>query len=130
MCPSSSISRLNTTLTGYHKAGADITIHSAHKFVGGATAGIVAGRKAMVRAAFLQNYGIGRPMKVGKEGIAAAIVALRAFAAEDRAAVRAALREPLLCWREAVADIGGDPRRARPRSDRQPLRPAARHHPA
>ena len=43
----------------------------------------------MVRAAFLQNYGIGRPMKVGKEGIAAAIVALRTFAAEDRAAIRA-----------------------------------------
>jgi D-glucosaminate-6-phosphate ammonia-lyase len=94
-------------LTGYHKAGADITIHSAHKFVGGATAGIVSGRKAMVRAAFLQNYGIGRPMKVGKEGIAAAIVALRAFAAEDRGAVRAALRGPLLYWREAVADIEG-----------------------
>jgi D-glucosaminate-6-phosphate ammonia-lyase len=94
-------------LIGYHKAGADITIHSAHKFVGGATAGIVSGRKAMVRAAFLQNYGIGRPMKVGKEGIAAAIVALRAFAAEDRAAVRAALREPLLYWREAVAGIEG-----------------------
>lgn len=94
-------------LTGYHRAGADITIHSAHKFVGGATAGIVSGRKALVRAAFLQNYGIGRPMKVGKEGIAAAIVALRSFAGEDRAALRAALRQPLLRWREAVADIAG-----------------------
>ncbi len=94
-------------LTGYHRAGADITIHSAHKFVGGATAGIVSGRKALVRAAFLQNYGIGRPMKVGKEGIAAAIVALRTFAGEDRAALRAALRQPLLRWREAVADIAG-----------------------
>lgn len=92
-------------LTGYHKAGADITIHSAHKFVGGATAGIVSGRKALVRAAFLQNYGIGRPMKVGKEGIAAAIVALKAFAGEDRAVMRAALQEPLLHWRRAIADI-------------------------
>ncbi|MCP8937477.1 aminotransferase class V-fold PLP-dependent enzyme [Alsobacter sp. SYSU M60028] len=94
-------------LTGYHKAGADICIHSAHKFVGGATAGIVSGRKDVVRAAFLQNYGIGRPMKVGKEGIAAAIVALRAFKAEDRAAVRAELQKPLLYWRDAVADIAG-----------------------
>ena len=41
-------------VTGYLKDGADITIHSAHKFLGGATAGIVAGRKSMVRAAFLR----------------------------------------------------------------------------
>jgi L-seryl-tRNA(Ser) seleniumtransferase len=94
-------------LTGYLQAGADITIHSAHKFLGGATAGVVAGRKEPVRAAFLQNYGIARPMKVGKEGIAAAIAALQAFAAEDRASVRAALLEPLLRWREALADMAG-----------------------
>ena len=100
-------------LTGYLQAGADITIHSAHKFLGGATAGIVAGRKALVRAAFLQNYGIGRPMKVGKEGIAAAIVALQAFAAEDRAAVRAALREPLLT---GARRSHGHRRHRRPRS--------------
>jgi L-seryl-tRNA(Ser) seleniumtransferase len=94
-------------LTGYLQAGADITIHSAHKFLGGATAGVVAGRKALVRAAFLQNYGIARPMKVGKEGIAAAIGALQAHAAEDRASIRASLREPLLMWRETVADLAG-----------------------
>lgn len=94
-------------LTGFLREGADITIHSAHKFLGGATAGIVAGRKPLVRAAFLQNFGIARPMKVGKEGIAAAMAALRAFAAEDRAAARAALREPLLHWRDALAGIAG-----------------------
>jgi D-glucosaminate-6-phosphate ammonia-lyase len=92
-------------LTGYLQAGSDITIHSAHKFLGGATAGVVAGRKGLVRAAFLQNYGIARPMKVGKEGIAAAIAALEAFAVEDRASVQAALQEPLLRWREALADM-------------------------
>ncbi len=94
-------------VTGYLKDGADITIHSAHKFLGGATAGIVAGNKSLVRAAFLQNYGIGRPMKVGKEGIAAAIVALQTFAAEDRAAVREALRRPLLYWKDVIKDIPG-----------------------
>jgi L-seryl-tRNA(Ser) seleniumtransferase len=94
-------------ITGYLKAGADITIHSAHKFLGGATAGIVAGRKLLVRAAFLQNYGIGRPMKVGKEGIAAAIVALQAFAAGDRVAEREALRGPLRHWQKAIANIAG-----------------------
>jgi L-seryl-tRNA(Ser) seleniumtransferase len=94
-------------MTGYLRAGADITVHSAHKFLGGATAGVVAGRKALVRAAFLQNHGIGRPMKVGKEGIAAAIVALRSYIAEDRAAIRAALHAPLLRWRAAVAGLPG-----------------------
>jgi D-glucosaminate-6-phosphate ammonia-lyase len=94
-------------ITGYLKAGADITVHSAHKFLGGATAGVVAGRKALVRAAFLQNYGIGRPMKVGKEGIAAAIVALQCFAAGDRAAEREVLRVPLLHWQKAIANIAG-----------------------
>lgn len=64
-----------------------------------------------MRAAFLQNFGILQPMKVGEEGIAAAIVALLALAVEDRASVRAALQEllqePLLRWREALADITG-----------------------
>ena len=73
----------------------------------GATAGVVAGRKDIVRSAFLQNYGIGRPMKVGKEGIAAAIAALQAFAAGDRDAERAALREPLEHWRRALAGVAG-----------------------
>ena len=68
---------------------------------------MVAGRKALVRAAFLQNFGIARPMKVGKEGIAAAIAALLAFAAEDRASVRAALQAPLLHWRDVLADTAG-----------------------
>jgi len=90
---------------GYLKDGADITIHSAHKFLLGATAGIVAGRKAAVRAAYLQSFGIGRPMKVGKESIAAAIAALRAFVAEDREAVRAEGRAILEYWRGHFAGL-------------------------
>lgn len=87
---------------GYLAAGADITIHSAHKFLGGATAGIVAGRKALVRAAFLQNSGIARPMKVGKEGIAAALVALELYGAQDRERMRASLRDRLLLLRAGL----------------------------
>jgi len=94
-------------MTGYLGAGADLTIHSAHKFLGGATAGIVAGRKALVRAAFLQNFGIGRPMKVGKEGVAAALAALAAHGREDRAAARAGWNEALRPIAEAARDLAG-----------------------
>nr|KAB2668633.1 aminotransferase class V-fold PLP-dependent enzyme [Ochrobactrum sp. LMG 5442] len=40
--------------------GADIAIYSGHKFLGGPSSGIVAGKKELVRHAFLQNLGIGR----------------------------------------------------------------------
>src|SRR6185503_14884046 len=63
-------------LTGAFALGADLAIWSAHKVLGGPTAGIVAGRRDLVRAAWLQNRGIGRAMKVGKEGIAGAVAAL------------------------------------------------------
>ena len=73
-------------LKGFLAAGADIVVYSAHKFLGGPTAGIVAGRKDLVRAAYLQNCGIGRGMKVGKESIAGAMAALEAWAQRDHAA--------------------------------------------
>jgi L-seryl-tRNA(Ser) seleniumtransferase len=94
-------------LHAYLQAGADITVHSSHKFLGGPTAGIVCGNKALVRAAFLQNSGIGRPMKVGKEGIAGALVALESWAARDQQAARQAERETLEYWRERLSGYAG-----------------------
>ncbi|MSS72712.1 MAG: aminotransferase class V-fold PLP-dependent enzyme [Candidatus Latescibacteria bacterium] len=57
-------------------AGADLAVCSGHKYLSGTTAGIVAGREDLVRAVNMQNRGIGRPMKVGKEGIVGAMAAL------------------------------------------------------
>jgi D-glucosaminate-6-phosphate ammonia-lyase len=94
-------------LRGFLAQGADLAVYSAHKFLGGPTAGIVAGRKPLVRAAFLQNCGIGRGMKVGKEGIAGAIAALDAWAARDHAGVRARERRHLELWRERFAAVPG-----------------------
>ena len=94
-------------LQGFLARGADLAVYSAHKFLGGPTAGIVAGRKPLVRAAFLQNCGIGRGMKVGKEGIAGAIAALEAWAARDHAAVRARETSYLALWRERFASVPG-----------------------
>ena len=42
-------------LRGFVTMGAEIVVYSAHKFLGGMTAGIVAGRKSLVRAAYLQS---------------------------------------------------------------------------
>jgi D-glucosaminate-6-phosphate ammonia-lyase len=47
-------------LTGPVRLGADAVIYSGHKFMAGPTSGIVAGRRAMIRAISLQNRGIGR----------------------------------------------------------------------
>jgi D-glucosaminate-6-phosphate ammonia-lyase len=89
-------------LRGFLAAGADIAIYSGHKFLGGPTSGIVAGRKDLVRAAYLQNFGIGRGMKVGKESIIGAIAALEAWEKRDHAAVRAREDRHLALWRAAL----------------------------
>jgi L-seryl-tRNA(Ser) seleniumtransferase len=94
-------------LKGFLARGADIAVYSAHKFLGGPTGGIVAGRKDLVRAAFLQNIGIGRGMKVGKEGIAGTIAALEAWEKRDHAAVRALEAAALRLWQAALADRPG-----------------------
>jgi D-glucosaminate-6-phosphate ammonia-lyase len=93
-------------LRGFLAAGADIAIYSAHKFLGGMTAGIVAGRKDLVRATFLQNNGIGRGMKVGKESVVAAMAALQAWDRRDHQAIRTQERGALDLW---VAKFSGQP---------------------
>jgi L-seryl-tRNA(Ser) seleniumtransferase len=94
-------------LKGFLAAGADLAVYSAHKFLGDPTAGIVAGRKDLVRAAFLQNRGIGRGMKVGKESVAGAMAALEAWSRRDHAAVRARERGHLDLWLDRLGDLPG-----------------------
>jgi L-seryl-tRNA(Ser) seleniumtransferase len=94
-------------LRGFLAAGADVAVYSAHKFLRGPTAGIVAGPKALIRAAFLQSFGIGRGMKVGKEGIVGTIAALEAWAKRDHAAVRALETGHLTLWRERLSGRPG-----------------------
>jgi len=94
-------------LTGFLKDGADLALYSGHKFLGGPTSGIVAGSKERVRDTYLQNRGIGRGMKVGKEGIVGALVALQAWKSRDHAGIRARERRALDCWVEVLADRPG-----------------------
>jgi L-seryl-tRNA(Ser) seleniumtransferase len=94
-------------LKGFLAAGADIAIYSAHKFLGGPTAGIVAGSKALVRATFLQNSGIGRGMKVGKESLAGTIAALEAWGRRDHAAMRKLEKSYLDLWVRRFSGLPG-----------------------
>ena len=57
-------------------AGADLVTLSGHKHFRGPTSGVMAGRLELIQAAYAQNRGIGRGMKIGKEGIIGLMVAL------------------------------------------------------
>jgi L-seryl-tRNA(Ser) seleniumtransferase len=94
-------------LAGPFEKGADLAIWSAHKFLGGPTAGIVAGRKDLVRAAYLQNRGLGRHMKVGKEGILGTIAALEAWGRRDHAAEARREAAILAEWEAELAGVPG-----------------------
>ncbi|MER9563269.1 aminotransferase class V-fold PLP-dependent enzyme [Mesorhizobium sp. M0571] len=89
-------------LAGFLASGADLVLYSGHKFLGGPTSGIVAGTKARVRDVYLQNRGIGRGMKVGKEGIVGALAALQAWKTRDHDGIRARERRALDCWAQAL----------------------------
>jgi len=94
-------------LRSFLDQGADLVVYSAHKFLGGPTAGIVAGRKDLVRACFLQNMGIGRGMKVGKESILGTVAALEAWEGRDHAVVRAEERQALDLWLGRFRNVPG-----------------------
>lgn len=108
-------------LRGFLAAGADLVVYSAHKFLGGPTAGIVAGRRDLVRACALQNGGIGRGMKVGKESIAGTIAALAAWDRRDAAAIRARETAALRDWSQALAEARGVTARIVPDPTNNPL---------
>ncbi|XKM44061.1 aminotransferase class V-fold PLP-dependent enzyme (plasmid) [Rhizobium ruizarguesonis] len=82
--------------------GADIALYSGHKFLGGPTSGIVAGRKELVRHAFLQNMGIGRGMKLGKESIFGVMAALEAWENRDHAGIRERETGYLNLWKRTL----------------------------
>ncbi len=66
-------------LTGYVAAGADLVTYSGGKAMGGPTVGFIAGRRELIEACEMQNAGIARPMKVGKEQIVGLIAALSRY---------------------------------------------------
>lgn len=87
--------------------GADLVLYSGHKFLSGPTSGIIAGRADLVKAAYIQNLGIGRGMKVGKESIFGVLAALEAWKTRDHDGIRARETEALNLWLQAVQGFAG-----------------------
>jgi D-glucosaminate-6-phosphate ammonia-lyase len=68
-------------LEAYVAAGADLVTYSGGKAIGGPTVGFIAGCRTLVAACELQNRGIARAMKVGKEQILGLLAALDRYPA-------------------------------------------------
>ncbi len=101
--------------------GADIALYSGHKFLGGPTSGIVAGKKELVRNAFLQNMGIGRGMKVGKESVFGAMAALEAWQMRDHTGIRERETGYLNLWKRMLDDRPGVTALIEPDPTKNPL---------
>ncbi|MEQ1956796.1 aminotransferase class V-fold PLP-dependent enzyme [Mesorhizobium sp. CN2-181] len=94
-------------LRGFLARGADLVIYSGHKFLSGPTSGIVTGRKDLVRAAYLQNRGVARAMKVGKESIVGTMAALEAWDRRDHIGIRKREEAALHLWKGTLQDLPG-----------------------
>jgi L-seryl-tRNA(Ser) seleniumtransferase len=88
-------------------SGADLITFSVQKYLSGPTAGIVCGRRDLVEAVHLQNRGIGRTMKIGKEAIFGTIVALEERMAIDLDAWGASQRELAAYLADQLQDLTG-----------------------
>ncbi|VEJ55128.1 DgaE family pyridoxal phosphate-dependent ammonia lyase [Pragia fontium] len=66
-------------LTAYYQMGADLVIYSGAKAIEGPTSGLVIGKNQYVEWVKLQSNGIGRAMKVGKEGILGLTLAIELY---------------------------------------------------
>ncbi len=94
-------------LKGPIALGATAVIYSGHKYLRGVTSGIVAGSANLIRAIYLQHRGIGRTMKVGKEGVVGAMAALELWEQRDHTRARAEQQARVDRWIEAIGRIPG-----------------------
>ncbi len=95
-------------LRHFANCGVDLVTFSGGKAIGGPASGIIAGRADLIDACRAQLAGIGRPMKIGKEGIIGLITALHAYLNRDLPALRAhqsALVDELLSAFNAIPGV-------------------------
>ena len=70
-------------LKKYIDLGSDLVIYSGAKAFEGPTSGFITGKRELISYCFMQYQGIGRPMKIGKEGIAGLLKALELYERKD-----------------------------------------------
>ncbi|WP_297571963.1 DgaE family pyridoxal phosphate-dependent ammonia lyase [uncultured Deefgea sp.] len=68
----------------YYQLGADLVIYSGAKAIEGPSSGLVLGREKYVAWVKKQSKGIGRAMKVGKEGILGLTCAIETFLSREQ----------------------------------------------
>lgn len=76
-------------LRRYLAMGADLVAYSGGKAIEGPTSGVIVGSRERIRACRIQELGIARPMKVGKETIMGFLAALERYTGGDAKAERA-----------------------------------------
>lgn len=87
--------------------GADIVVCSGHKHFRAPTSGVMAGKMALMQAAYAQNRGIGRAMKIGKEGIVGLLTALDEWAKGSYRESQAAEKQRVERMVEKLAGLPG-----------------------
>lgn len=94
-------------LRRYIDTGADLVIYSGSKAIEGPVSGFITGDADLIASCKMQYYGIGRPMKIGKEGIIGLLKALELYAKKDVDAVRERELEKLELIRSQLEPING-----------------------
>ncbi len=88
-------------------SGADLLVLSVQKYLSGPTGGIVCGRRDLVDAVNMQSLGIGRTMKIGKEGVFGTIAALEERMAIDLEGWAVAQREKAVYLAKGLDGLRG-----------------------
>lgn len=96
-----------TDLTHYVASGADLVVFSGHKAIGGPTSGVIVGKEKLVRACQMQDKGLARMMKVGKENIVGFCFALEKYLATDEHQRTASLEKLVERLKEALDGLNG-----------------------
>ena len=91
----------------YYRAGADLVIYSGAKAIEGPTSGLVIGKAQYVEWVKRQTAGIGRAMKVGKEGILGLTCAIEHYlsAQKERGAEMVGKMTPFITQLNSLAGV-------------------------